>query len=391
MTLPHPKYRFPVREGNRFRLLVDGGEFFPPMLAGIYDARHYVLLEMYLFESGTVADRFIEALCAAAARGVRACLLLDDFGALFLRKADRQRLTAGGVALVFFNPLRFGLRFTNLSRTHRKILVIDGATAFTGGAGISDQFDPQARPDDFWHETMLEIRGPCVRDWQELFQEGWERWGDPLDIALPRPALLAGGAPGRVVVHSRALARSGILRTFIKRIRQSEDRVWLATAYFLPSWTLRRALRRGAMNGLDVRVLLPGPRTDHPAVRAIGRRFYEKMLRDGVRVFEYQPRFLHAKLLLVGTWLSIGSSNLDRWNHRWNLEANQELEDPAILARVLELFAGDFAASREVQYTDWLRRPWLGRLAEAFWGVIMAAVLWLSDRRKKGTRSRRRP
>ncbi|MFA5516012.1 MAG: phospholipase D-like domain-containing protein [Desulfuromonadales bacterium] len=391
MSLTNHKYRFPLREGNRFHLLIDGGEFFPAMLAAMAGARQYILMEMYLFESGQVADRFIAAMTAAAGRGVKVYLLLDDFGAFFLRKADRQRLVAGGVNLAFFNPLRFIRKVTNLARTHRKILVVDGEVAFTGGAGISDQFDPSAQPESFWHETMLAIRGPCVRDWQELFQEGWERWGGSLAIALPRPTAATDGAPGRVVTHSRTLARSGIMRAFINRIRQSEDRVWLATAYFLPTWKLRRALRRAALDGLDVRLLLPGPRTDHPAVRNIGHRFYEKMLRDGVRIFEYQPRFLHAKLLLGGAWLSIGSSNLDRWNHRWNLEANQELEDPALLAQVLDLFAEDFAASREVHYADWLRRPWLGRLGEEFWGWVMALVVWLSERRKNRSRSERRP
>ncbi len=383
MSIAKLKYRFPRREGNRFRLLVDGSEFFPEMLGSIAAARRYILLEIYLFESGRIADHFIDALLAAAVRGVRVCLLLDDFGSFLLRRGDRQRLTAGGVELIFYNPLRLGRWLANLARTHRKLLVVDGTVAFTGGAGISDQFDPAARPGQYWHETMLEIRGPCVRDWQELFREDWEGKASAPRLDLPEAPLvpLPGGAPGRVVVHARALARSGIIRAFIRRIRRAENRVWLATAYFIPSWKLRRALRRAARADVDVRLLLPGPRTDHPAIRTIGRRYYEKMLRDGVRIYEYQPRFLHAKVLLGDNWLSIGSSNLDRWNHRWNLEANQEVEDPAITARVHELFAFDFAASREVYYAEWLRRAWYGRLAERFWGWVLTVVVWVSERR----------
>jgi cardiolipin synthase len=380
MQLPPPKYRFAVREGNRFRLFINGDRFFPEMLQAIAGARRYVLLEMYLFESGLLAERFMAELTAAAGRGVRVCLLLDDFGAFNLRRADRLRLTAGGVELVFFNPLRFGLHFTNLARTHRKILVVDGEIAYTGGAGITDQFDPTLRPDDFWHETMLEIRGPCVRDWQELFQEGWERWGGKLGLPLPTPIVYRDGSPGRVVVHAHALHRLGLMRTFLNRIRQAENRVWLATPYFVPSWKMRRALRRAAVTGIDVRLLLPGGRTDHPGVRAIGRGYYEKMLRDGIRIYEYQPRFLHAKIFLAGTWLSIGSSNFDRWNHRWNQEANQELEDPAVIAEVRELFAANFAASREVRYDEWLQRPWFGRLLESFWARIMTIIVRISER-----------
>lgn len=383
----HPKLRFPLWGGHGYRFFVDGGEFFPAMLEAIAAARHYVLLEMYLFESGEVADRFIEALIAAAGRGVRVCVLLDDFGSFLLRRKDSQRLEGGGVAVAFHNPLRVGRWVLNLPRNHRKLLLVDGVVAFTGGAGITDRFDPALRPEHHWHDVMLEVRGPSVGDWQTIFRETWERaTASPLPIPdLPPPP--AGDSPGHLAVHTGT--RGEISRSAVNHIRRAQERVWFATAYFLPSWKLRRALRRAARDGLDVRLLLPGPHTDNPAVRLLGRRHYGKLLGDGIRIFEYQPRFLHAKLLLCDGWITLGSSNLDHWNHRWNLEANQELEDPGVLAAVEDFFERDFAQSEEVTLAGWLQRPWRERGAEHVLAWVMAFTTRLGERyRPPGRRVR---
>ncbi|HEY7745416.1 MAG TPA: phospholipase D-like domain-containing protein [Desulfuromonadales bacterium] len=380
---PKAKYRFPWRPGNRFRLLVDGDRFYAAMIESIGAAQRFVLLEMYLFESGGVAGRFIGALAEAASRGVRVCLLLDGFGALGLDKKDRQRLVAGGVELFFYNPLRTGGGHGNLFRDHRKLLLIDGVVAFTGGAGIADEFDPGLNPDRYWHETMLEIRGPVVRDWQTLFIEVWNRWSDR-SLQLPSlPSVReSGGQRGRVVAQRRFPGRSEVMRSHISRIRGAKRRVWLATAYFVPSWKLRRALRHAVDKGADVRLLLPGPLSDHPAVRHLACRHYESLLRAGVRIFEYQPRFLHAKVLLCDDWVSIGSSNLDRWNYRWNLEANQELADPELADQVQALFEDDFGHCLEIAYTDWRHRAWNRRLLEWVWTRVSGILDWFTEKRR---------
>jgi phosphatidylserine/phosphatidylglycerophosphate/cardiolipin synthase-like enzyme len=380
---PKAKYRFPWRPGNRFRLLVDGDRFYAAMLESIEAARHCVLLEMYLFESGGVADRFIAALAGAAARGVRVCLLLDGFGALALNRKDRGRLAAAGVELAVYNPLRLGRWHANLFRDHRKMLVADGVVAFTGGAGIADEFDPGLHPDRHWHETMLEARGPVVGDWQALFVEVWNRWaGRPLQLPAPSRAGESGGQRGRVVAQRSFPGRSEVMRSHVSRIRGARRRVWLATAYFVPSWKLRRALRHAAGKGADVRLLLPGPVVDHAAVRHLACRHYESLLRAGVRIFEYQPRFFHAKVLLCDDWVSIGSSNLDRWNYRWNLEANQELADPDLADQVQALFAGDFVHCLEIDYVDWPRRAWSRRLQERVWTWVSAVLAWCTEKRR---------
>ncbi len=373
-------YRFPWRNGHRFQLLVDGREFYTAMLGRIARARRYVLLEMYLFESGRVADRFIDALVTARRNGVQVYLLLDAFGSLWLRKKDRRRLLAAGVCLAFYNPLKTLRLHRNLFRNHRKLMVVDGLVAYTGGAGITDAFDPGVRPDGFWHEAMIEVCGPNVTDWESLFIETWQRWSnEPLHLETPREVpFFPGGPAGRVVVHGHIMSPSEILRSYVSHMRRSTKRVWLATAYFVPPWKLRRALRHAARRGADVRLMLPGPHTDRPEVRYMSSRYYEKMLFNGIRVFEYQPRFLHAKVLLCDNWVSIGSCNADRWNYHWNLEANQELRDPVLITRLQALFEADFAYCREFDYHRWRTRPRRHRLREDLLGQVMKLLQWFS-------------
>lgn len=369
-----PKYLFPWRPGNRFELLVDGQRFFPRMLAAIDGARHHVLFEIYLFQSGAVANRFIDALTRAAHRGVMVKLLLDGFGAFGLAKQDRDTLVKGGVDLRFYNPIHYRKLLRNMFRDHRKLLVIDGEQAFVGGAGITDDFDSPAHPERSWRENALHIEGPLVADWQEAFTRAWNRHAPQrLALAAPVAAVADPGMCGRVALTS-ALARQDIKRSLYNRVRHAQQRVWVSTAYFVPSRKVRRALKLAARRGVDVRLLLPGPYTDHPAVRHAGRRFYTGLLGAGARVFEYRPRFLHAKTALCDDWVSLGSSNLDRWNLRWNLEANQEVDDATFAAATRAMFEADFHDSDEFHFEAWRCRPWHQRLREHLWGRV---DLWL--------------
>lgn len=369
------RYRFEWRYGNRYRLWVDGDRFFPQMLHAIERAERYVFLEIYLFESGHVATRFIDALCRTADRGVDVILLLDDYGATGLDGADKARLKQSGCILTFYNPLHYGNIRRNLFRDHRKLMVVDDERAFVGGAGITDQFDPPGGEPP-WHETMLEITGPCVEDWRQLFLGNLRKWTNEIgDATFITPEAFNDGHPGRVVLN--APTRMEIKRSLIKRLRNAERRIWIVTAYFIPSRKIQRELKKAVKRGVDVRLLLPGPKTDHPAVRHAGRRYYARLLKNGVRIFEYQPRFIHAKILLCDQWVSLGSSNVDRWNFSWNLEANQELESEDLSDEIAALFEYDFTQSMECDPGEWHLRPWYKRLPEWFWGKV---EIWLERR-----------
>jgi len=362
------KYVFPWREGNRFTLLIDASAFYATMLEAIDAATEYVLLEIYLIESGAVAARFVDALTAAARRGVAVNCLLDDFGAKGFGEADRRRLAAVGVALTFYNPFRLRRWFENLARDHRKMLVVDGYIAVVGGAGITDEFDPPHAPARAWRETMLAVRGPAVADWQQLFSELWKKQTHTVAAFGSAPVHAAGDMLGRVLVTGGV--RQELKRALLKRIRDAEREVWIETAYFVPPWRFRRALARAARRGVDVRLVLPGPHTDHPGVRQSGRRYFARLLASGVRIFEYQPRVLHAKTFLCDAWAAIGSSNLDRWNIRWNLEADQSVEDPRFAETVRQMLQADMAQSIECAASEWARRAWWQRLREWWWGHV---------------------
>jgi phosphatidylserine/phosphatidylglycerophosphate/cardiolipin synthase-like enzyme len=169
---------------------------------------------------------------------------------------------------------------------------------------------------------------------------------------------------------NQARHRSEILQSFKKQIHNAKKRIWFATAYLVPPRRLRKTLKRAARSGLDVRLLVPGPITDHPGVRYASHRHYGRLLTNGVRIFEYQPRFFHAKTVLCDDWVAIGSSNFDRWNLRWNLEASQEIIDEDFAVKVEAMFITDFANSVEIDYRNWLQRSWYLRLRQWFWRVV---------------------
>ncbi len=393
-------YRFPQREGNRFEILIDSAAFFPRMLTAIDSARQYILLEIYLIASGVVADRFIGALLAAAKRGVRIYLLFDDYGAIGLQRRDRDRLVHRNIQMVYYNPLASHSTLYNLYRIfwqrtprslyrdHRKLLLVDGKLAYTGGTAITDAVDAPRQPEMRWRETMLEIQGAVLGDWQELFTESWNKYAaEPLTLPVVTPLTVSNGQPGRLTVNE-ARRRMGMQRSLLGHMQRARQRIWFATAYFIPPWSIRRKLRRAARAGVDVRLLLPGPVTDHPGARHASHRYYGRLLKNGIRIYEYIPRFFHAKTVLCDNWVTIGSSNYDRWNLQWNLEANQEIDDPDTAATVADIFRDDFANSREYSYSEWQQRSWHMRALEWFWRRAELLSMKIRQRRKPWNRKK---
>jgi phosphatidylserine/phosphatidylglycerophosphate/cardiolipin synthase-like enzyme len=379
---------FPWREENNFELLIDGPAFFPRMIAAIEGAQQQVELELYLVEAGLCAEAVVQALVDAAKRGVIVRCLFDDFGSLAFTLGLRNRLTEAGVILRFYNQVNWRRGIRNFYRDHRKLLLVDKELAVVGGTGVTDEF---WRPDENssqWHEVMVEIRGPLVMDWQALFDRQFHAnprrtaWRPAQNFGLPRlpRAPVVGEGLGRVA-YADARQHRDILQSLVRALNSGKKRIWLATPYFLPTWKVRRALRRAASRGIDVRLLLTGPRTDHPSVRYAGHRYYPRLLRAGVQIFEYQPCFLHLKMVLIDDWVSIGSCNFDHWNLRFNLEANLEALDPALTLAVATSFEKDFAVSTEVSLEDWKARPIWRRVQQRVWGWLDRLVVNVLDRR----------
>ena len=379
---------FPWRAGNQFELLIDGPQFFPRMLQTIMGAEHQVDLELYLVEAGACAEAMVQALVQAAERGVRVRCLFDDYGSLAFTLSLRQRLLGAGVELRWYNRLRWRRGLRNLYRDHRKLLLVDQAWAVVGGTGVTDQFWTPGEEASEWHEVMVQMQGPLVADWQMLFDRQWRSnlrrtaWRPPTHFGLPHLPRVPASGPGLGrVAYADARQHRDILQSLVRALISGKRRIWLATPYFLPTWKVRRALRRAASLGIDVRLLLTGPRTDHPSVRYAGHRYYPRLLRAGVKIFEYQPCFLHLKMVVVDDWVSIGSCNFDHWNLRFNLEANVEAIDPQLTADVVASFERDFALSRQVDLDDWQARPLWRRVKQRIWGWLDRVVVNLLDRR----------
>ncbi|MCY1390845.1 Major cardiolipin synthase ClsA [compost metagenome] len=379
---------FPWRAGNRFELLIDGPAFFPRMLTAIVRAEQQVDLELYLVEAGACADALVQALVQAAERGVQVRCLFDDYGALAFTLSLRQQLQEAGVELRLYNRVRWRHGLRNFYRDHRKLLLIDQQWAVTGGTGVTDQFWRPGEEVSEWHEVMVAMEGPLVADWQMLFDRQWRAnlrrsaWKPATHFGLSRlPRVpVTGHGLGRVA-YADARQHRDILQSLVRALNSGQQRIWLATPYFLPTWKVRRSLRRAAARGVDVRLLLTGPRTDHPSVRYAGHRYYPRLLRAGVQIFEYQPCFLHLKMVLIDDWVSIGSCNFDHWNLRFNLEANLEALDPPLTRAVAASFERDFALSHRIDLEGWHTRPFWRRVQQRVWGWLDRLVVNLLDRR----------
>ncbi len=380
------RYLYPPRPGNQFEFLVDGEVFFQRIYADIASAKRYVLMEMYLCASGKVFSQFIAAVLTARSKQVDVYLLLDDYGAKKVRAPDLETLRAAGVFVAMYNPVRWFQLKNNLYRTHRKILVIDGQIAYTGGAGLSDEFANGDNPSDYWHDVMVRIVGPCVDDWGDIFTRAFRVWAPKIPLAhLPVALAHEADGYGRVVLN-RSARDSEIRRSLIKHMLNAQKRVWITVPYFVPSRKFRSKLRACAARGVDTCLLLPGPITDNIASRYMAHRYYKKLLKNGVKIYEYQPRFIHSKIFIADDWCSIGSSNLDRWNLVWNLDANQEIYSPEFTAQVAAQFVQDFAQSKLFDLETWQRRPLFERFVEKFWGFIVHLLSRFSrDAEKRST------
>jgi cardiolipin synthase len=362
---------------HRLALLRDGEQAFPAMLAAIARARSTICLETYILRDDGVGRRFADALAAAARRGVEVSLLFDAWGSS-VSVRFLERLREAGVRVLAYRPLSLaGPRSRPLlarlgRRDHKKSLVVDHELAFTGGINLCDDHAPRSEGGAAWRDTHLAIEGPAAVELQYFFLRTWRREGGaPLDDA--RYAHEGRRPDGRVhiLVSDLRGGRLSIRRAYHAAIRGARSRISITNAYFLPTIRLLRALTAAARRGVEVRVVVPGE-SDVLAVRLASRSIYGRLLRAGVRIFEFGGRVLHAKTAVVdGRWATVGSSNLDSQSLRRNLEANAIVEDERFAGALERMFEEDLAASVEVTTSAWRQRglaeragSWLAYLAK---------------------------
>jgi phosphatidylserine/phosphatidylglycerophosphate/cardiolipin synthase-like enzyme len=364
-------YQYPWRYNNEFQILIDGNNYFSSMITEIKKAQTRILLEAYLFESGNIADIFIKELCAAKERNVDVFILLDEYGTKGLNDRDKEKLTTAGIELLLYNPASFFHFGRSLKRDHRKLLTIDDHTAFIGGAGITDEFTPEVTK-NYWHDVMLKAEGDIVSDLAHSFNNVWNKQKTILKIHNKKIKNNSSQPKNKArVLVSSGTEKNEIIRAIIARIRASKKQVWLTSPYFISSWKIRRALRYAAKKGVDVRLIFPGPYSDHKWITYGIQRYYQRLLKANIAIYEFQPRFTHAKIILCDNWFTTGSSNFDRWNQFLNLDVNIEIYDQQSHKEIAELFKADFLESKLVILNQWRTRSFIQQLKEWFSGLVI--------------------
>ena len=374
----------PLVTGNRVDLLQDGPGTYAAMFAAIANARDHVNLESYILEAEGPGEEFARRLIAKAKEGVRVNVLYDSFGSLGTPASYFEHLQANGVNVCEYNPLR---RLGNLLsralhlRDHRKLMVVDGRIGFIGGVNISPVYsagssplaamsgsgagDGQA-PKPGWRDTHVRVEGPIVAQLQRLFMKHWSRHSS---IALRGthyfpPLAPVGNQRVALAACEAGRRRNPFYRALLSALDASQHRIFLTTAYLVPTRRLMRSLLRAARRGVDVHLLLPGV-SDFWAPLQAGRSHYTRLLRAGVHLHELHDTLLHAKTCVIdGLWTTVGSSNLDWRSFLHNAEANLVVLDAGLANEMETVFMADVARAREIVRAEWARRGWRQRMVE---------------------------
>lgn len=352
------------------RLLIDGAAKYDALLADVRQARAHIHLEYYIYDCDRTGTALRDALVERARAGVRVRLLLDAVGSAKATRAFFAPLLEAGGELAWFHPVRlwrvWRRPWLNL-RSHRKIVVIDGLVAYTGGMNISDDQDERLRTDAYC-DLHLRIVGDAVRSLQLVFVEDWAYATDSREfiaqIAQAMPPAAPGPIPTQVLVSGPDSRWEAIHRLHVSSIHAAQQRVWLMTPYFVPGEAAMMALTSAALGGVDVRLLVP-KMSDSRLVTLAARSYYDELLEAGVRVYEYGPRLLHSKALLVDDDLAlIGSANFDHRSFRLNFEVSMLFRDTGIAAELARLIESELAHAPRVR-ADRDRGLWTVRLPEA--------------------------
>jgi len=357
--------RQPPLANNRVRLLIDGQAAFAAIFEAIAQAREVILVQFFIVRDDRVGRRLHNLLLERAANGVRVFFLYDRVGCHALPRHYVQHLREGGVAVHAFSASahsgllnRFQLNFRN----HRKLVVVDGVRGFLGGLNVGDEYlgrEPRLSP---WRDTHLELSGPVLACLQESFAEDWFWVCRQLPPLLLPKQYAADGVLCQVVGSGPADAQETGSLQFVAAINTARRRIWLASPYFVPDESVFAALRLAALRGVEVRLLLPA-RPDHRVVYAASSLYAFEALDAGIRVFRYQPGFMHQKVMLVDDEVaSVGSANLDNRSFRLNFELTLFTVDAAFAGEVERMLSIDFSRSRELDRDESRRAHRLNRL-----------------------------
>lgn len=356
-------------DGNAIEVLQNGDEFFPAMLGAIRSARKSINFEAYIVYSDEIGRAFCDALAERARAGVEVRVLLDGVGSGWsLNNSDVSTMKQAGCKFAYYHPTHSWRVDRTNRRSHRRILVTDGRTGFTGGIGFARQWRGYAQDKEHWRDVQLRIEGPLVANLQSAFQQHWAKTGaEELSGAAQFPGLSAAGNLKAQIVTSQSFSIAPVPLVQAVAFAAAARRIWITNAYCTPTTDQVELLVKAVKRGVDVRILVPGENNDQPLTKSAGRGAYGKLLEGGVKIFEYQPTMIHIKSIVVDTLFSmIGSSNLDARSAEINEELDVVVYDRDFSRQMEQTFTNDLAHSREYTLEQFRHRSLWTRAIEWF-------------------------
>ncbi|UYQ94373.1 cardiolipin synthase [Chitinophaga horti] len=364
----------PVTDNNYAELLLNGEQKFPLMLQVLRSAEHHIHLEYYIFEEDTIGREIMEVLKDKARNGVNVRFIYDDFGSSDINRRFLKEMREAGVEVFPFYRVRILANRLNY-RNHRKIVVVDGHTGFIGGINVADKYinDPRYNPTKktamYWRDTHLMIKGHAVHSLQFIFMSDWNFCAEA-NLPITHQFFPDCAQPGDSLVQIASSGpdsnRSAIMLSYLAAINQAERAVYITTPYFIPNDSIFDALRQAALSGKDVRLLLPGDKTDSRLVAMASESYFEDLLSCGVRIFRYQKGFVHAKTMVVDENLSVvGTANMDIRSFDFNFEVNAFVYSREVNHELTQSFLFDQVNSVEVELQAWLLRSKWRKVFEA--------------------------
>ena len=367
----------PLMLGNQVTLLENGAATYRAMFGAIEGATRNINLETYTFDSDKIGKEFANALIAKQQQGVQVNIIYDGFGSVLTRRSFFNRMRAKGIRLVEFDPLNpfaAGFRWAPLHRDHRKLMIVDGTIAITGGINISGVYSSGLSTKgknssnavlNSWRDSDVQVEGPVVSEFQELFAANWrQQGGEALNFSDYFPALNNQGDQIVRVQWSAPEEFSRIYVTLISAILNAERNIYITDAYFAPDSQMLEALEGAARRGVDVRLLLPG-KTDQPLIGPAARSHFSDLLNAGVKIYLWQGKMLHAKTATIdGVWSTVGSSNLDWWSIARNDEINTVVLSLRFGGEMNAAFIRDLENSEQINATLWQQRSPIERIEE---------------------------
>ncbi len=359
--------------GNRLKILENGSETFDAIFKAIEEAEHHIHIEYYIIANDKLGKKLKELLIKKSNEGVEVRIIIDDVGSWGLDKNYISELKSNGIEIYSFMEVRFPRLTSRVNfRNHRKIIIIDGKTGFTGGINIADRYLEGVKDIGPWRDVHLQIEGDAVISLQVIFAADWffvinenlsgKKYFPPMHNSPGVPVQIAASGPDS--------DWETISQAFFAAIAGAKSRVYIVTPYLMPPIQIISALITSALSNVDVRIIIP-EKSDALIPRWSSFSYIEQLLEAGIRIYFYRTGFIHSKYIIVDDIFStIGTTNLDFRSLETNFEVNAFMYDEEFTECLTEIFKADMHNSREIKFSEWSRRPWHVKFRESLAHIV---------------------